>query len=155
MENEYKGKSELKWVENLSEIMDSKFTLPGTRFRFGLDPLLGLIPGLGDAISLAISTMLIYTMTKNGVSRKVVILMMINVTIDAVLGSIPILGNIFDFFYKANSKNINLLKKHYQEDKYQGSGTGILIFIALTFLVILLLVVYGLFKLFQFLISLV
>ena len=154
MEKAYKGKPELEWAEKVSGIMDSRFRIPGTHFRFGIDPLIGLVPGLGDAASWAVSTLLVYTMTKHGVSRKVVILMMINITIDAILGSIPVLGNFIDFFYKANSKNIRLLKKHYQEGKHQGSGTGILLFIALIFLVILVAIIYGLYKLFQFLISL-
>src|ERR1700754_4349756 len=97
----YNDKPELKWVERISRIMDSRFILPGTKFRFGADPLIGLIPGLGDAASFAVSGILVYTMAKYGVSRKVVILMMLNIILDAILGAIPFTGNIFDFFYKA------------------------------------------------------
>lgn len=159
MENEYQSKDysdkpELKWVENISRIMDSKFTIPGTKFKFGVDPLIGFIPGLGDAASFAVSGILVYTMAKYGVSRKVVILMMLNIMADAILGAIPLIGNIFDFFYKANSKNIRLLKEHYMEGKHEGSGTGILIFIVIIFLVILIGIVYGLYKLFEFLFGL-
>jgi hypothetical protein len=152
--NEYHDKPELKWVESISRIMDSKFTIPGTKFRFGADPLIGLIPGLGDAASFAVSGILVYTMAKYGVSRKVLILMMLNIMLDAFLGAIPFVGNIFDFFYKANSKNIRLLKEHYIEGKHEGSGTGILVFIVITFLVMLIGIVYGLYKLFEFLFGL-
>lgn len=153
-ENEYKGKEDLKWIEDFSRLLDSKFTFPGTQFKFGLDPLIGLIPGLGNAVTFAVSGLLVYTMSKHGVSRKVVILMMINILLDAAFGSIPVIGNVFDFFYKANDKNVRLLKRHYQEGRYQGSGTGILVMIFILFLAILAMIIYGIYKLFEFLLSL-
>jgi hypothetical protein len=134
--------------------MDAKFTFPGTKFKFGLDPLIGLIPGLGDLSSFTISAILVFTMAKHGVSRKILILMSLNIIADAILGSIPLLGNVFDFFYKANTRNINLLRKHYVEGKYQGSGTGILIAIGLILLLTFALLIFGIYKLFQFLIGL-
>lgn len=154
MEKDYKGKAELRWIEQVSGIMDSKFTIPGTKFKFGLDPIIGLIPFIGDLSTFGISAMMVYTMSKNGVSRKVVILMMLNVFLDTALGSIPILGNIFDFFYKANNRNLSLLKKHYAEGKYQGSGNGILIAIAISLVLILVLIFYAVYKLVQFLFGL-
>jgi hypothetical protein len=78
-----------------------------------------------------------------------------NLVLDATLGSIPVIGNLFDFFYKANQRNVNLLKRHYQEGKYTGSGTGILITIALTLLVILGLIIYGTWKLISYLVNLI
>ncbi|MEM6845191.1 MAG: DUF4112 domain-containing protein [Bacteroidota bacterium] len=138
---------DLKWVDKITQIMDSKFRIPGTNFRFGLDPILGLIPGLGDATSLAISGTLVYYMAKHGVSRKVVIMMLGNIALDAIFGSIPILGNLFDFFYKANTRNIRLLKRHYEERKYQGKGTGILIGIALAIFSAIGLLIYGTYEL--------
>jgi hypothetical protein len=93
-------------------------------------------------------------MAKHGVSRKVIILMMLNISIDAALGGIPILGNYFDFFYKANLKNVRLLKKHYSEGKYQGSGNEIIFFIALILILIIALIVFGLYQLFKFIFGL-
>ncbi|MEQ9440204.1 MAG: DUF4112 domain-containing protein, partial [Cyclobacteriaceae bacterium] len=104
---------DLKWVDRITRMMDSKFRVPGTNFRFGLDPILGLVPGLGDAASVAVSGSLIYYMARHGVSRKVIIMMLGNVALDAIFGSIPILGNVFDFFFKANQRNVRLLKRHY------------------------------------------
>ena len=115
---------DLKWVARITRVMDSNFRIPGTNFRFGLDPILGLIPGLGDATSLAISGTLVYYMAKHGASRKVIIMMLGNIALDAIFGSIPILGNLFDFFYKANTRNIRLLKRHYEERKYQGIASS-------------------------------
>ena len=117
----------LKWVESIADLMDSKFRFPGTNFRFGLDPILNLIPVAGDISGFLVGAALVLTMAKNGVSRKVVILMVMNVCIDAILGGIPLIGNVFDFYYKSNAINIKLLKEHYQEGKYQGSGTGVLV----------------------------
>jgi MFS superfamily sulfate permease-like transporter len=88
-------------------------------------------------------------MAKYGVSRKVVVLMVLNVLLDAFIGSIPVIGNIFDFTYRANQKNIRLLKKHYHEGKYQGSGTGIIILVFIVLFAGLILLAYGLFKLTQ------
>jgi hypothetical protein len=145
--------SRLRWIESISTFMDNQFRVPGTNFRFGLDPILSFIPFGGSAASFAISAGLLLTMVKYGVSRKVLILMLGNLVLDATLGSIPVIGNIFDFFYKANQRNVNLLKRHYQEGKYTGSGTGILLAIALALLVILGLVIYGTWELITYLIN--
>ena len=145
---------DLKWVDKITDVMDSKFRVPGTKFRFGVDPILGLFPVVGDATSLAISGTLIYYMAKHGASRKILIMMIGNVILDATIGSIPILGSIFDFAYKANTRNVNLLKKHYEEGKYQGSGKGILITIAVVFIVLIGLVLYGAWEVLQYLIGL-
>jgi hypothetical protein len=149
----YPADSRLRWIEAISTFLDSQFRVPGTNFRFGLDPILGLIPFGGSAASFAISGGLLLTMVKYGVSRKVLILMLGNLLLDATLGSIPVVGNIFDFFYKANQRNVNLLKRHYQQGKYTGSGTGILIAIALALLFMLGLVVYGTWKLITYLVE--
>ena len=133
----------LVWVEKIARLMDSSFTLPGTNFRFGLDPILGLLPVAGDAAGLAVSGALVLTMIRHGASRKVIILMVLNVLLDATIGAIPIIGWLFDFTYKANDRNVRLLKKHYHEGKYEGSGTGIIILVVLFFLLLMAGVIYG------------
>jgi|SRR5690606_2913554 len=138
---------DFKWIDKISNLLDSKFKIPGTRFRFGLDPILGLFPGVGDMTTFTISSMLIVTMAKKGVSEKVIVLMILNVVIDTIFGAIPILGNIFDFFFKANERNVRLLKKHYQEGKYQGSGKGIIIFTLISLVVIFFVLAFFIFKL--------
>ncbi|MGB3588780.1 MAG: DUF4112 domain-containing protein [Tunicatimonas sp.] len=150
-DNPFQNVPNLKWVDRITRIMDSKFRIPGTNYRFGLDPILGLFPGLGDATSLAISGSLVYYMAKHGASRKVIIMMLGNVALDAIIGSIPILGNVFDFFYKANTRNIRLLKKHYTEKKYQGKGTGVLVGIAVAILGVVSLLLYGTYELVSYL----
>ena len=128
---------QLKWVERIASVMDDKFKVPGTNFRFGLDPILNLIPFAGDLSGFVVSAALLYVMAKNGVSRKVLILMAINIAVDAVVGAIPVLGQISDFYIKANTRNIKLLKEHYREGKHTGSGNGIIVIL----LIVLLLVI--------------
>ena len=116
----------LRWVERVSRLLDSQFRVPGTNWRFGLDPLMGLIPVVGGLPSLAISGLLILTMLRHGASGNLVVRMVFNVVLDTLIGAIPVLGNIFDFAYKANDRNVALLRAHYAEGKYQGSGKGLI-----------------------------
>ncbi len=109
-------------VERLARWMDGIFTLPGTRFRFGLDPLLGLIPGIGNLATFLVSAALIRVMARHGASGEVLVRMAGNVLVDAVVGAIPVIGNLFDFAFRANERNVVLLKRHYGEGRYRGSG---------------------------------
>lgn len=145
----------LRWIEMVSRFMDNQFRLPGTNFRFGLDPILSFIPFGGSAASFAVSAGLLVTMFKYGVSRKVLIMMLSNLVLDALIGSIPVIGNIFDFFFKANQRNVSLLRKHYQEGKYSGSGNGLLAVIIIVLILLLGLIIYGTWQLIQYLVSLV
>lgn len=145
----------LKWVERISYLMDEKFRLPGTNFRFGLDPLLNLIPLLGDLSGFAISAALVLTMAKNGASGKVLTLMILNIVLDSTIGAIPVLGQIFDFTYKSNTRNIRLLKEHYVEGKHQGSGGGIVAIILVIVAVSLFILLYLMWKLISWAIGLV
>ena len=124
----------LRWVEHVARLMDSQFRLPGTRFRFGLDPLLGLIPIVGDLSSTAVSVALLLTMMRHGASGAVIVRMVLNILIDTVVGAIPLIGNVFDFAYKSNERNVALLRRHYAEGRHAGSGKGL---IALVLLLVL------------------
>jgi hypothetical protein len=139
----------LQTFEQIARLMDSKFKIPGTKIRFGIDPILSLLPVLGDVITLIISSMLIYTMHNRGASRKVVIKMMLNAGLDTAIGAVPLVGTFFDIFYRSNERNVKLLKEHYFEGKHQGSGTGLLLVILLIALVVIGAVVYGIWKLME------
>lgn len=130
-------RKDFAWVDRVSWLMDNKFTIGLGRFRFGFDPLLNLVPYLGNLVGAIISIMLVGIMWRNGVSGKVVILMLLNVLIDLIIGAIPIVGQVGDFFYKSNARNIRLLKAHYFERKYQGRGFDVIIAILLMFLALL------------------
>ena len=140
---------EMEWIERLAKWLDSRFLIPGTNIRFGIDPLMSLVPIVGDLMTYVVSGMLIYTMYNKGASGKVVIKMILNSTLDAIIGAIPLVGTVFDIFYRANDRNVKLLKEHYFEGKHQGSGKGLLIAVALLAVMLVGAASYGMFKLLQ------
>jgi len=99
----------LKRVRLLSRLLDEQFRIPGMKHRIGLDGLLGLIPGIGDAAGALLSTYILYEAIRLGVPRTVVLRMIANIGIDTLGGAIPIVGDIFDMAWKANKKNAALL----------------------------------------------
>src|SRR5690606_37853848 len=105
-----------------------------------------LVPFLGDIIGFAVSLVLVYVMWRNGASRKLVMLMLINIVVDLTIGAIPVIGNVFDFFFKANKKNIILLREFYYEGKHQGKGNDILAVLLGAFLLLTFLFLYILWK---------
>lgn len=96
-------------LERLAEWLDSKFAIPGTDLRFGLDGIVGLIPGVGDLSTFAVSLYLILEALDMGARKRIVVCMLWNAGIDAAIGAIPVIGDLFDFIHKANTKNIRLL----------------------------------------------
>lgn len=132
----------LKWIKRISKLLDSKFRIPSTSIRFGLDPIFSIIPGLGDLGTYVVSLMIIYTIRKNGASGELIVKMLINASIDALVGSIPLLGTIFDVWYKSNEKNLRLTKEYYEEGKHQGSGKGLLFLVILVVLGIIAALIY-------------
>lgn len=142
---------QLKWVERIASIMDDKFRVPGTNFKFGLDPIMNIIPIAGDVSGFIVAAALLFVMAKNGVSRKVLILMAINVGIDVTIGAIPLIGQLFDFYFKANTRNIKLLKEHYQEGKHTGSGKGIIIILLIILLAFMAAIMFASYKALQWL----
>ncbi|MCA6074729.1 DUF4112 domain-containing protein [Fulvivirga sedimenti] len=148
-----KRETALKRIEAVSKLMDSQFEIPGTGIRFGLDPILGLIPFAGSLIGYLVGAYLVIEMYKNGASGKLAIKMIGNVILDAIFGSIPYVGIIPDVWYKANIRNLKLLKEHYQEGKHTGSGFGIIITILAITLLLIGLLVYGVVALISLLFS--
>lgn len=145
---------ELKWVERVTGLMDDSFTLPIINKRFGLDPIIGLIPGAGEVISYSISSILILAMVKHGVSGRVAIMMVGNVLIDSIIGAIPLLGDIFDFAKKANRRNLKLMQEHYEEGKHEGSVAGTLLLIFVMLILVMCLLFFIVWKAIAFLIGL-
>ena len=97
-------------IEKLAYLMDRSIPLGGG-YSIGLDPIIGLIPGIGDLITTAISGFIIYHAQRTGIPKATVMRMMINVGIDAAVGAIPFVGDLFDFAFKANQKNLELYRE--------------------------------------------
>lgn len=144
---------ELAWVEGLSTLLDSKFTIPGTQLSFGFDFLLGLFPGIGDVISMGFSGVLVATMAKHGASPRLVSKMLLNVVLDTIFGSIPLLGNVFDLFFKANNRNASLMKQYYRDGKHTGSAWPVIAMVIGVMVILLVALGWGLFSIVQYLMS--
>ena len=99
-------------LERLAEILDSNWRIPGTSIRFGVDAVVGLLPGLGDAASGLVSAYIVMKAREHGAGKALIARMFGNVLLDTVVGSVPILGSIFDVYFKANNRNIGLLRRH-------------------------------------------
>jgi len=95
-----------------ARIFDSAFRIPGTGITFGIDPILGLIPGLGDVASPVFSLFFLWHGLRLGVPKVVLARMFFNVLIDAAVGAVPVVGDLFDFGWKANAWNLALLERH-------------------------------------------
>ena len=117
----------LRQLDRLATLMDAQFKVPGTNFRFGLDGLLGLIPGAGDLSTFAVSGYMLWIMAHNGASGYVLARMILNVLVDAIVGAIPFIGDIFDFAFKANMRNMRLMQQHYQEGRHRGSAWKVIV----------------------------
>lgn len=119
--------------KRLADLLDSRFRIPGTNITFGIDPIIGLIPGIGDWIGgLASLYFLVYAVVLEA-KASVVLRMLLNILIDIIFGAIPLLGEIFDVGWKANIKNARLLEELQQhpeetqrESKIVVWGTGLL-----------------------------
>lgn len=134
-------------LELLSRFMDSQFKIPGTNIRFGIDSIVGLIPGVGDLTTLAVSGYMVAIMARKGASGFVMARMVLNILIDAVLGIVPVIGDIFDIAFKANDKNFRLLKQHYGEGRHQGGAWKVILPLVIAFILISALVVWSIYRL--------
>lgn len=102
----------LRKIRKIAKLLDTAIGIPGTKFRIGLDPILGLIPGGGDLITAGISAYMIYLAARFGLERKELNKMIANIAIETAIGSVPIAGDIFDAYFKANIRNLEILENH-------------------------------------------
>ena len=117
----------LKNLDSLAKLMDSRFTIPGTNIKFGLDALIGLVPGAGDFATFIISGYMLKVLAQNGASGFVLARMVLNVIIDSLIGAVPILGDIFDVAFKSNQRNMKLMHEHYVEGRHDGGAWKIVV----------------------------
>jgi hypothetical protein len=137
----------LRHVQRLAKLMDAQFSIPGTNYRFGLDGLLGLIPGAGDLSTFAVSGYMIWIMANNGASGFVLARMVLNVLVDALVGSIPILGDLFDFAFKANMRNVRLMEQHYAHGRYKGGAWKVVVPVLILLFLVIAAIIWGVYSL--------
>ncbi|MBS1768769.1 MAG: DUF4112 domain-containing protein [Acidobacteria bacterium] len=97
-------------LDNLSRYLDGLFRIPGTGWRFGLDALIGLIPNIGDTLTFLPSMYILFSGVRYGVPKITLLRMALNIAIDYLVGMIPFLGDAFDFVWKSNKKNMELIR---------------------------------------------
>ncbi|MCX7568188.1 DUF4112 domain-containing protein [Sulfitobacter sp. F26169L] len=105
------SKHEIEKLDRLSTMLDSNYRIPFTPIRFGWDFVIGLVPGVGDVATLGPSAFLIYKAYKLGARKRTIGRMSVNTGLDFFVGTVPILGDAFDLFFKANNRNFTLLKR--------------------------------------------
>jgi hypothetical protein len=102
----------LERVRRIATLLDNALPIPGTSYRIGLDPILGLHPGLGDAVGAVMAGYILVESARLGAPRSVLVRMLLNIGIDSAVGAVPGLGDLFDFVWKADAKNFSLLERH-------------------------------------------
>jgi hypothetical protein len=126
----------LEAMRRWARIFDSAFRIPGTQITFGIDPLLGLFPGIGDLASPVFSLFLLWHGARLRVPKVVLARMVLNVLIDAGVGAIPVLGDLFDFAWKANGWNLALLEKHAMPGQRASSGDWLFVILCCAVVVV-------------------
>jgi hypothetical protein len=114
-------------LRKISQLLDSAFLVPGTTFRVGLDPILGLVPVLGDLVSPLFTIGILWQARDLGVPKIVQLRMLFNVAIDTLLGLVPVAGDLFDFAWKSNDMNLALLERHAYEEHPGAPGDWVFV----------------------------
>ena len=112
MTNRIQQLNNLKRIRKIAKLLDTAIGIPGTKFRIGLDPILGLIPGGGDLITAGISAYMIFLATRFGLEKSDISKMIKNIILETAVGTVPIAGDIFDAYFKANMRNLEILEQH-------------------------------------------
>ena len=118
----------LRRARALARGLDEAFAIPGTQLRFGLDSILGLIPGFGDVASASASSYLVWLAVREGAGRALTARMLFNIGVDTLFGSIPVVGDLFDLGFKANTRNLALLERHLAQPRTtEGRSVGLFV----------------------------
>ena len=105
-------------LDMLATLFDTAIVVPGTNLRFGVEALLRLVPGIGDVAASALSVYLLYEASRLGVPRLLFVRMVANVVLEGAVGAVPLAGDAFDVFFRANRRNVALLRRHFARTGY-------------------------------------
>jgi hypothetical protein len=114
---------DLHRLKRLSNLLDSRYRVPGTTWRFGLDGIVGLIPGIGDTASALVSLYIVAEAWRLGVRKRTIARMLGNVALDSLIGAVPVAGDLFDFIWKSNAKNLRLAERDLERLSVSGRRT--------------------------------
>jgi len=128
---------DLERVRRLARLLDTAIHVPGTRIRFGLDAIVGLVPGVGDIASSFMSGYIVLASARRGVPAWVVARMILNLGVDTLVGSVPLVGDLFDVGFRANVRNAALLERHLGEPGATKRSSKLAVFAAVAGVVIL------------------
>jgi hypothetical protein len=134
-----KRTADLATVRRWARLLDSEFRIPGTKLTFGLDPVIGLIPGVGDLVGPIFGLVVLAHAWRMRVPKIIMARMVINAGLDALLGIIPLIGDTVDLFWKANLSNVTLLERHAYERRAVTTADRVFVAVVIVALLILLL----------------
>ena len=132
----------------LAQVLDRSIRVPGTDIRIGLDPIIGLVPGFGDAVASLAGSVILFLAAQLHVPKIVLIRMSVNIALNGLIGSIPVLGDVFSAWFQSNVRNVELLERHLEEGRTStltdwGFVIGLLVLIIGVFAGLLFAVVWG------------
>jgi hypothetical protein len=104
-------------LDKLATLLDVAFRIPFTKFRFGVDGLIGLAPGFGDVVTTGLSLWIVHEAYQLGVPRQVLLRMLGNVAIDGLIGAVPVAGDVFDVLWRGNKRNVRILREHFEREE--------------------------------------
>ena len=107
-------------LDKLATLLDVAFRIPFTKFRFGVDGLIGLAPGFGDVVTTGLSLWIVHEAYQLGVPRPVLLRMLGNVAIDGMIGAVPVAGDVFDVLWRGNKRNVRILREHFEREDRGG-----------------------------------
>ena len=109
----------VKRLESIANVMDTAFVVPGTGIRFGFDGLIGLVPGIGDAVTTALSLYIVHEAWQLGAPKHLIGRMLVNAALDGAIGVVPVAGDIFDVMWRANKRNVRLLREWFDREGFR------------------------------------
>jgi hypothetical protein len=127
----------LAGLRRIAELLDSAFKVPGTNYRIGLDPIIGLIPMVGDLASPIFTIGLLWQAYDLGIPKVVQLRMIFHAAIDALIGAVPFVGDLFDFGWKANERNLALLELHAYEERHPEVGDWVFVVAMIALLLVI------------------
>jgi len=125
----------LSALRAVSRLLDSAFAIPGTTFKIGLDPIVGLVPWVGDLVSPAFTIAILWHARDLGLPRVVQLRMLINAAADTLIGMVPVAGDLFDFAWKSNNANFALLERHASDVRRPSIGDWLFVIVVIVLLV--------------------